>query len=165
MIKRNIPITGLMGHLSLYRNDRKFHADKKVFGYAHISMILIFNCLVACYFSSVLRAQDNVIRQLNHAELLSLFSGKEITGIDPSGRRWTAQFAASGTASITWEGPDGKGQDKSRWQIENNSNCLNWRALSEGKENCITVYKVNDGQYNLFNENGSLNSLVTSSVE
>jgi hypothetical protein len=31
----------------------------------------------------------------------------------------------------------------------------------EGRENCITVYDVGDAQYNIFNDNGSLQALAT----
>ena len=106
-------------------------------------------------------AHDSKIRQLDSVRLESLFSGREINGIAPDGRRWTASFDATGTANITWKGPDGSGQDTGSWKIEDNANCVTWQTLTEGEENCMTVYKVDEGQYNLFNDNGSMNSLIT----
>ncbi len=108
-----------------------------------------------------LPAHDSKIRQLDDARLQALFAGREINGIAPDGRRWTANFDQSGTANIVWKGPDGSGSDTGSWKIEGNANCVTWQTLAEGEENCMTVYKVDEGQYNLFNANGSMNSLVT----
>jgi hypothetical protein len=106
-------------------------------------------------------AHDSKIRQLDDSRLNLLFSGREINGLSPDGRRWTASFDATGTANIAWKGPQGSGQDTGSWQIEGNATCVTWQTLNEGEENCMTVYKVDNGQYNLFNGNGSLNSLIT----
>ena len=106
-------------------------------------------------------AHDSKIRQLDDVRLNSLFSGRRINGLSPDGRRWTASFDATGTANITWKGPDGSGQDTGSWKIEGSANCVTWQTLMEGEENCMTVYKVDNGQYNLFNDNGSMNSLIT----
>lgn len=106
-------------------------------------------------------AHDSKILQLDDDRLEALFSGREINGLAPDGRRWTASFAQSGTANIAWNGPDGSGQDTGSWKIESNANCVTWQSLTEGEENCMTVYKVAEGQYNLFNDNGSMNSLIT----
>jgi len=106
-------------------------------------------------------AHDSQIRQLDDGLLNTLFAGREINGLGTDGRRWTASFDASGTANITWKGPDGNGQDTGSWRIEDNANCVTWQTLMEGEENCMTVFKVDKGQYNLFNNNGSMNSLVT----
>lgn len=106
-------------------------------------------------------AHDSKIRQLDGSLLNALFSGREINGLAPDGRRWTATFDASGSANIAWNGPDGSGQDTGSWRIEDNTNCITWQTLREGEENCMTVYKVDEGQYNLFNSNGSMNSLIT----
>jgi len=106
-------------------------------------------------------AHDSRIRQLDDSLLNSLFSGRKISGLTPEGRRWTASFDASGAANINWKGPDGSGQDTGSWAIEGNANCVTWRTLGDGEENCMTVYKVDKGQYNLFNDNGSMNSLLT----
>jgi hypothetical protein len=73
----------------------------------------------------------------------------------------TILFVEHGTANIAWKGPQGSGQDTGSWQIEGNATCVTWQTLNEGEENCMTVYKVDNGQYNLFNGNGSLNSLIT----
>ena len=48
------------------------------------------------------------------------------------------------------------------WKVEGNTNCVTWQTLMDGEENCMTVYKVDEGQYNLFNGNGSMNSLIMS---
>lgn len=106
-------------------------------------------------------AHDSQIRQLDDTSLERLFSGREINGLAPDGGRWTASFDASGTASIVWKGPDGSGRDTGSWRIANNANCVTWQTLMEGEENCMAVYKVDSGQYNLFNGNGSMNSLIT----
>jgi hypothetical protein len=106
-------------------------------------------------------AHDSKIRQLDDLRLKSLFSGREVNGLAPDGRRWTASFDAAGTADIAWKGPDGSGQDTGSWKIEDNANCVTWQTLMDGEENCMTVYKVDEGQYNLFNGNGSMNSLIT----
>ncbi|MEZ5934365.1 MAG: hypothetical protein R3F54_20975 [Alphaproteobacteria bacterium] len=106
-------------------------------------------------------AHNSRIEQLTDSNLHALFSGREINGLAPDGRRWTASFAASGAANIAWNGPDGSGRDTGSWRIENNANCVTWQTLQDGEENCMTVYKVDDGQYNLFNDNGSMNSLIT----
>ncbi len=106
-------------------------------------------------------AHDSKIRQLDDARLSSLFIGREINGIAPDGRRWTASFDPTGTANIAWQGPNGNGQDTGSWKIEGNANCVTWQTLMDGEENCMTVYKVDIGQYNLFNDNGSMNSLIT----
>ena len=106
-------------------------------------------------------AHDSQIRQLDDTRLSSLFSGREINGIAPDGRRWTASFNATGAANITWKGPGGSGQDTGSWKIDGNANCVTWQTLMDGEENCMTVYKVDKGQYNLFNDNGSMNSLIT----
>lgn len=106
-------------------------------------------------------AHDSKISQLDDASLQALFSGRELNGLAPDGRRWTASFAQTGTANIAWKGPDGSGQDTGSWKIESNANCVTWQTLGDGEENCMTVFKVAEGQYNLFNDNGSMNSLVT----
>ena len=106
-------------------------------------------------------AHDSRIRQLDDVSLNSFFSGREINGIAPDGRRWTANFATTGSANISWNGPDGSGQDTGSWKIDGNANCVTWQTLMDGEENCMTVYKVDKGQYNLFNDNGSMNSLIT----
>ena len=110
-----------------------------------------------------LPAHDSEIRQLDQVRLKALFSGREINGLSPDGRRWTASFDATGTANIAWKGPDGSGSgsDTGSWRLEDDANCVTWQTLSDGEENCMTVYKVDDGQYNLFNDNGSMNSLIT----
>ena len=108
-----------------------------------------------------LPAHDSKIRQLDDVRLKALFSGREINGLSPDGRRWTASFNAAGTANIAWKGPDGAGQDNGSWRIESDANCVTWQTLKDGEENCMTVYKVDEGQYNLFNDNGSMNSLIT----
>lgn len=106
-------------------------------------------------------AHDSKIQQLDDTGLNLLFSGREINGLAPDGQRWTASFDASGTANIAWQGPNGSGQDTGSWRIENNTNCVTWQTINDGEENCMTVYKVDRGQYNLFNGNGSMNSLIT----
>jgi hypothetical protein len=106
-------------------------------------------------------AHDSKIRQLDDSRLNLLFSGRKVNGLSPDGRRWTASFDASGTANIVWNGPNGNGQDTGSWRIEDNANCVTWQTLNEGEENCMTVFKVDRGQYNLFNGNGSMNSLIT----
>ena len=106
-------------------------------------------------------AHDSQIRQLDDARLQTLFSGRQINGLAPDGRRWSANFDASGTANIAWKGPEGGGNDTGSWKIEGNTNCVTWQNLMDGEENCMTVYKVDEGQYNLFNGNGSMNSLIT----
>lgn len=106
-------------------------------------------------------AHDSKIRQLDDTKLNLLFSDRNINGLAPDGRRWTASFDAAGTANISWKGPDGSGQDSGSWRIEDNTNCVTWQTLMDGEENCMTVYKVDEGQYNLFNDNGSMNSLIT----
>jgi len=106
-------------------------------------------------------AHTSQIRQLDDNLLRSLFADREVNGLATDGRRWTASFDASGNANIAWDGPDGSGQDSGSWRIENNSNCVTWQTLMDGEENCMTVYKVDKGQYNLFNDNGSMNSLIT----
>ncbi|MEM9625481.1 MAG: hypothetical protein AAGA21_04550 [Pseudomonadota bacterium] len=106
-------------------------------------------------------AHDSKIRQLDGVRLDALFSGREINGLSPDGRRWTANFDSTGTANIAWKGPGGSGRDNGSWKIEGNANCVTWQTLMDGEENCMTVYKVDDGQYNLFNDNGSMNSLIT----
>lgn len=108
-----------------------------------------------------LPAHDSQIQQLDENLLNTLFSGREINGIAPDGRRWTATFDATGNANIAWKGPEGSGQDTGSWKIEGNANCVTWQTLKDGEENCMTVYKVDAGQYNLFNNNGSMNSLIT----
>jgi len=105
-------------------------------------------------------AHDSQIRQLDAARLEALFSGRQLSGQAPDGRKWDASFDASGNANISWEGPDGSGSDTGSWRIDGNSNCVTWQTLMDGEENCMTVYKVDEGQYNLFNGNGSMNSLV-----
>ena len=106
-------------------------------------------------------AHDSKIRQLDDTRLAALFSGRKINGLAPDGRRWTASFDAAGSANISWKGPDGSGRDTGSRKIENNSNCVTWQTLMDGEENCMTVYEVAEGQYNLFNDNGSMNSLIT----
>jgi hypothetical protein len=106
-------------------------------------------------------AHDSRILQLDQSKLNLLFSGREINGLSPDGRRWTASFDSTGTANIAWKGPDGNGRDTGSWRIEGNTNCVTWQTLDDGEENCMTVYKVDEGQYNLFNGNGSMNSLIT----
>ena len=106
-------------------------------------------------------AHDSKIRQLDDARLQSLFSGRKLNGLTPDGRRWTASFDPGGGANIAWKGPDGSGRDTGSWRIESNANCVTWRTLTDGEENCMTVYQVDEGQYNLFNDNGSMNSLIT----
>ncbi len=106
-------------------------------------------------------AHDSKIRQLDDARLKALFVGKEVNGLSPDGRKWTVSFDASGSANIKWNGPDGQGSDTGSWRIENNASCVTWQALLAGQENCMTVYQVDEGQYNLFNENGSMNGLIT----
>ena len=106
-------------------------------------------------------AHDSQIRQLDDNLLTALFAGREINGLSPDGRRWTASFDPSGNANISWSGPDGSGRDFGSWRVENNSNCVTWQSLEDGEENCMTVYQVDKGQYNLFNDNGSMNSLIT----
>jgi hypothetical protein len=106
-------------------------------------------------------AHDSTIRQLDDTLLKNLFSDRELNGLMPDGRRWTATFDSTGTANIAWKGADGSGQDTGTWRVEGNANCVTWQTLMEGEENCMTVYKVDEGQYNLFNSNGSMNSLVT----
>ena len=108
-----------------------------------------------------LPAHDSTIRQLDDALLTTLFSDRELNGLAPDGRRWTARFDAAGTANIAWKGPGGSGRDTGSWKIEGNANCVTWQTLMDGEENCMTVYKVDDGQYNLFNGNGSMNGLIT----
>ena len=105
-------------------------------------------------------AHDSQIRQLDGQRLENLFSGRQIDGQAPDGRKWTASFDASGTANIRWNGPDGRGSDTGSWAIDGNTNCVTWQTLMDGEENCMTVYKVDDGQYNMFNANGSINSLI-----
>ncbi len=105
-------------------------------------------------------AHDSGIRQLDAELLYALFAGKEIDGISPDGRKWRATFDRSGTANIQWKGPEGSGSDTGSWKIEGNTNCITWQTLMDGEENCMTVYKVDKDQYNLFNGNGSMNSLV-----
>ena len=106
-------------------------------------------------------AHDSQIRQLDGSLLYALFSGREINGLTPEGRRWSAVFDPSGTANISWRGPLGGGRDTGSWAIEDNTNCVTWQTLGNGEENCMTVYKVDKGQYNLFNDNGSMNSLLS----
>jgi hypothetical protein len=108
-----------------------------------------------------LPAHDSQIRRLDELQLRSLFSGRRINGLSPDGRKWTATFDASGAANIAWRGPDGGGRDTGSWEIEGDANCVTWQTLTNGEENCMTVYKVDEGQYNLFNDNGSMNSLIT----
>ncbi len=105
-------------------------------------------------------AHDSQISQLDGSRLATLFSGREIDGLSPDGRKWKASFDAAGTADIDWEGPSGRGSDTGSWKIDGNTNCVTWQTLMDGEENCMTVYKVGDGQYNLFNDNGSMNSLI-----
>lgn len=105
-------------------------------------------------------AHDSKIRQLDDVRLEALFSGRQVNGQSPDGRKWSANFEAAGVANINWDGPEGKGSDTGSWKIENNTNCMTWQTLMDGEENCMTVYKVDEGQYNLFNDNGSLNSLI-----
>ena len=107
-------------------------------------------------------AHNSQIRQLDKDRLNALFSGRQIAGQSPDGRKWQASFDASGTANIRWNGPDGSGSDTGTWKIEGNTNCVTWQTLMDGEENCMTVYKVDEGQYNLFNGNGSMNSLIMS---
>ncbi|MGI9436266.1 MAG: hypothetical protein ACR2Q4_15825 [Geminicoccaceae bacterium] len=106
-------------------------------------------------------AHDSKILQLDDVRLKALFTGREINGLSPDGRKWTASFASSGGANIEWNGPGGRGADTGTWKIEGNANCVTWQTLMDGEENCMTVYKVDEDQYNLFNENGSMNGLVT----
>jgi len=105
-------------------------------------------------------AHDSQIRQLDDQRLEVLFSGREVRGLSPDGRKWQAKFDSSGNASIRWEGPSGRGSDTGTWEIADNANCVTWQNLMDGEENCMTVYKVDEGQYNLFNDNGSMNSLI-----
>lgn len=105
-------------------------------------------------------AHDSQIRQLDGSRLSALFSGREIAGLSPDGRKWKANFEASGSANINWDGPSGRGSDTGAWEIDGNTNCVTWQTLMDGEENCMTVYKVDEGQYNLFNGNGSMNSLI-----
>lgn len=106
-------------------------------------------------------AHSSQIKQLDESRLYALFSGREVNGLSPDGQKWTANFDESGTANIKWNGPNGPGSDTGSWKIESNANCVTWQTLMDGEENCMTVYKVDDGQYNLFNGNGSMNGLIT----
>jgi len=105
-------------------------------------------------------AHDSQIRQLDSAQLDVFFSGKKISGRSPDGLEWQASFDASGMASFDWDGPDGKGSDIGSWKIDSNANCVNWQTLIGGEQNCMTLYRVDKNQYNLFNDNGSFNSMI-----
>ena len=101
------------------------------------------------------------IKQLAGDELQTLFGGAEIHGVAPDGRRWAATFAEYGGAVIEWTHNGQSGQDVGSWRIVDNTNCIQWKTMMEGRENCITVYDVGDAQYNIFNDNGSLQALAT----
>ena len=88
------------------------------------------------------------------------FGGRSADGA-ADGRRWAATFAEYGGAVIEWTHDGQSGQDVGSWRIVDNTNCVQWKTLMEGRENCITVYDVGDAQYNIFNDNGSLQALAT----
>ncbi len=104
---------------------------------------------------------ETQIRQLAGDDLQSLFAGSEIHGVAPDGRRWAATFAEYGGAVIEWTHNGESGQDIGSWRVVDNTNCIQWKNLMEGRENCVTVYDMGDAQYNIFNDNGSLQALAT----
>jgi hypothetical protein len=106
-------------------------------------------------------AHDSQIARLDDDRLTALFSGQELDGHTPDGRRWTAAFATVGSADIEWSGPDGSGSDVGAWKIEDETACMQWQTLMDGQENCMAVYDVGNDQYNMFNDNGSMNAVIT----
>ena len=106
-------------------------------------------------------AHDSQIARLDDDRLTALFSGQELEGHTPEGRRWVAAFQTVGTANIEWQGPDGSGSDTGAWKIEDDAACIQWQSLMDGQEQCMAVYEVGNDQYNMFNDNGSMSAVVT----
>lgn len=101
---------------------------------------------------------NSQIKNLSYRQLYRLFADRIHSGTTPEGRQWTATFKPPDLAAINWVGPDGSGSDQGSWHIEGNSVCFQWVILNSGKEQCMTVYIVDTGQYNVMYDNGRLYS-------
>mgnify|MGYP001289230445 CR=1 FL=1 len=88
--------------------------------------------------------------RLNGGEISSLLTGKSISLSNPRGRSYTNTFGRDGRILIS----GGKGNLYGNWKVVGDRYCL---TLDEDpREQCMDIYKVADGSYQMVNADGSL---------
>ena len=91
-------------------------------------------------------------KQMTGSELKERYSKeRNASWTNVRGSSGTATRRPDGTALVDW----GSGSDTGTWRIVGDTLCSKWQTAREGKEYCLTVFKVDDGQLKWFEADGS----------
>ena len=94
---------------------------------------------------------------LTHSELESLFSRRRTT-------RWTSAegvngagaYDEGGAAKLNWR----HGQATGSWRIVGDTLCTKYPKIRQGSENCFSLYRTRDNEYQLYFPDGAFNATV-----
>ena len=113
------------------------------------STVFLFGCAenqAALEKSGAKSMSSSELKARYSKELKSKWSNNRTSG--------TATHRPDGTASVDW----GSGNDTGTWRIVGDTLCQKWKTAREGKEYCITIFKVGEGKYKYYNPDGSYRS-------
>lgn len=120
-----------------------------------LSIIFSAGLLFGCAENMADFQKKTGAKPMTGAELKARYSKIETNSwTAANGNSGTGIINPNGTASVDW----GSGGDTGTWHIKGDTVCHKWTTIRDGKEYCLTTFKVGDKKYRNFKSDGSLSS-------
>lgn len=101
--------------------------------------------------------RERGVNPLTHSELESLFSRRRTARwTSAEGVKGAGTYEEGGAAKLQWR----HGEATGSWRIVGDTFCTKYAKVRRGSENCFSLFRVRDNEYQLYFPDGAFNATV-----